>query len=322
MEVQTTARAGRVAILACLLLAAFGAGIARAAPPAHPSFSTNPALHPDFNWQVHDYAVRCTDQPLKVNVKSPPGWRGQVRGDEARSGNFVVRRSLTAGQALVVSFYRIGNPASRTYFHLRCLPTGFPPYSFHRTAPGGPDYFVAQLNHGYAVIFNRHGVPMWWDQTARRRSTRRSTRTSTVSWTTATGPALTGGFEIHRLDGSLVREVNTVGGPITDIHDLQLLPNGNYLVGGQVIKPHVDTSATEAHRTRRDRLRNPGGDAGRPARLEVGLAGSHRARPDADDLLEPGRPTTSALRHPALELARAGGKQPPASVLPQPRCGL
>jgi hypothetical protein len=54
---------------------------------------------------------------------------------------------------------------------------------------------------------------------------------------------LTGGFEIHRLDGSLVREVNAVGGPVTDIHDLQLLPNGHYLLGGQVIKHHVDTSA-------------------------------------------------------------------------------
>lgn len=241
MEVQT--RAGRVAILACLLLAGFGAGIARSASPAHPLFSTNPALHPDFNWQIHDYAVRCTDQPLKVNVKSPPGWRGQVRGDEARSGNFVVRRSVTAGQALLVSFYRIGNPASRTYFHLRCLPAGFPPYSFHRTAPGGPDYFVAQLNHGYAVIFNRNGVPMWWDQSGPQAIDAQVNPDRTVSWTTATGPALTGGFEIHRLDGSLVREVNTVGGPVTDIHDLQRLANGNYLVGGQVIKSHVDTSA-------------------------------------------------------------------------------
>ena len=270
-----------MAILACFLLAVFGAGIARAAPPVHPSFSTHPSLHPAFNWQVHDYAVRCTDQPLKVNVKSPSGWRGRV-GDEARSGDFVVRRSLTAGQALVVSFYRIGNPASRTYFHLRCLPAGFPPYSFHRTAPGGPDFFVAQLNHGYAVIFNRHGVPMWWDQSGPQAIDAQVNPDGTVSWTTATGPALTGGFEIHRLDGSLVREVNTVGGPTTDIHDLQLLPNGNYLVGGQVIKSHVDTSAYGGSSdAAADGLRDPGGDpAGQASGIGTRLttSGSPRRR--------------------------------------------
>ena len=37
--------------------------------------------------------------------------------------------------------------------------------------------------------------------------------------------------------------MKAVGGPVADIHDLQLLPNGNYLVGGQVVKSHVDTSA-------------------------------------------------------------------------------
>jgi hypothetical protein len=102
---------------------------------------------------------------------------------------------------------------------------------------------VAQLNKGYAVIFNRYGVPMWWDRSGPQAIDAQVNSDGTVSWTTATGPALTGAFEIYRLDGSLVRKVNTVGGPTTDIHELRRLSNGNYLLAGQVIESHVDTSA-------------------------------------------------------------------------------
>ncbi|MGH2965026.1 MAG: arylsulfotransferase family protein [Solirubrobacterales bacterium] len=237
-------RAGRWVALALLVIGWPGAVGAQArAPVAHPSFSTGPALHPSFSWQVRDYVVRCDQSPVRVQVDVPTGWRGQVGPTDPHSADFVVHRSLDAGSALVVSFHRAGKPSARTYFHLRCLPSDFPFYQFRRSAPGGPDFFVAQLNHGYAVIFNRQGVPMWWDQSGPQAIDAQVNPDGTVSWTTATGPALTGGFEIHRLDGSLVREVNTVGGPTTDIHDLQRLPNGNYLVGGQVIEHHVDTSA-------------------------------------------------------------------------------
>jgi hypothetical protein len=228
-------------VLALVLVAGLGASAAQA-KAATPSFSTSPALHPGFSWQVRDYAVRCDENPLRVQVKGSTGWRGQVGGDKARAGDFAVHRSVSAGQALILSFYRVGNPSSRTYFHLRCLPTDFPPYSFHRSAPGGPDFFAAQLNKGYAVIFNRQGVPMWWDRTGGQAIDVQVNPDDTVSWTVPT-PTLTGAFEVHRLDGSLVRMVNTVGATTTDIHDIQLLPNGNYLVGGQVIQHHVDTSA-------------------------------------------------------------------------------
>ena len=120
-----------------------------------------------------------------------------------------------------------------------------------------------------------------------------------------------------------MREVNTVGGPTTDIHDLQLLPNGNYLVGGQVIKHHVDTSAYGGS-SDADIMGfeiqevTPGGQlVWKWDSLDhIGLAQTPMT------LLEPGRPTAPALRHPALELARAGGQQPPPAVLPQPRCRL
>jgi hypothetical protein len=48
-------------------------------------------------------------------------------------------------------------------------------------------------------------------------------------------------YEEHRLDGSLVRRIAAVGVP-TDGHDLQVLPNGNYLVVSYVPRDGVDLS--------------------------------------------------------------------------------
>ena len=87
-----------------------------------------PALHPDFAWQVHDYVVRCDQNALRVNVAVPTGWRGSVGAMDQHSTDFVASRSLDAGSALVVSFHRAGKPSARTYFHLRCLPSDFPSY--------------------------------------------------------------------------------------------------------------------------------------------------------------------------------------------------
>lgn len=238
--------AGRWAVLALLLVAGPGAAVAHGrAPTGLPSFSTSPALHPNFSWQVRDYVVRCDQSPLRVQVSIPPHWRGQVAAGEVHAADFVVRRSLRAGSALIVNFYRAGNPSSRTYFHLRCLPSDFPSYRFVRSGPGGPRFFIVQMNHQYAAIFNWQGVPMWWYKATGETVDVKLLGDGTVAWdpTSPTSGNLTGAYEVRRLDGQLVRRVNTVGGPVTDLHDLQLLGNGNYLVGGQVIKSHVDTSA-------------------------------------------------------------------------------
>jgi hypothetical protein len=49
-------------------------------------------------------------------------------------------------------------------------------------------------------------------------------------------------YEEHRLDGTLVRRIAAVGAP-TDGHDLQVLPNGNYLTLSYVPRDGVDLSA-------------------------------------------------------------------------------
>ena len=233
-------RVGRWAAIACLLLAGFGATAAQGA--SLPSFSTTPALDPAFAWQAHDYAIRCDANPLSVQVTTPGTWQGKVGVGDFSSQDFVAQRSLTAGGALRVTFHHPGDP-SYHYFHVRCLPTDFPTYRFGRSGLGGPEFFIVQMNNNYAAIFNADGVPVWWFQASTSPLDAELLSDGTISWQRWTGGGTSGGgFEIHNLDGQLVRTVVAAGGLSTDIHEIQLLPNGNYLIGAIIRKPHQDAS--------------------------------------------------------------------------------
>jgi hypothetical protein len=228
-------------VLAGSSLAAQGA---QAAAPS-PSFSTTPSIDPAFVSWAHDYAIRCDQAPVSVNVKVPAGWRGQVGAGHVQSSNFTTKRTLTPGNTFIVKFLRAGQPSSVAYYHVRCLPANFPPYSFTRTGKGGPPFIVMQMNGGYAAIFDSHGVPVWWYKVKGTAINSQLLRDGTVSWDPIdpNSPNLTGNFVVRTLEGRLVRIVRALGGPTTDLHELELLPNGNYLLAGQVIKSHVDTSA-------------------------------------------------------------------------------
>ncbi len=238
-------RAGRRAGATCLVLAAAAPAAAHGAqhrgPEVRPSFSTNPSLEPAFAWRVHDYAARCGRGPVTVKVRAPGPWRGKVGSGGYRSARFAARRSLAPGEALTVTFRR-GGADSRHRFHLRCLPADFPKYSFDRRRTGGPGYFMAQMNRDYAAIFDRHGVPVWWYKATGSPINAELIRDGTVAWSPQSGQSLTGGFVVRRLNGRLVRVVSAVNHP-TDIHEFLRLPNGNYLLGAQVVKRHLDASA-------------------------------------------------------------------------------
>lgn len=238
-------RAGRWAGIACLLLAA-GAPVAaegaqNRGKASRPSFSTVPSLRPAFAWRVHDYVIRCDRDQVRLKLQAPGPWLGRVGSGEYRAARFVARRSLAAEEGLTVTFRR-GGRASPHRFHVRCLPSDFPRYRFARRRAGGPGYFMVQMNNDYATIFNRHGVPVWWYKATGSPINAELLGDGTVAWSPQSGQSLTGGFEVRRLNGRLVRVVGAVGHP-TDIHELLRLPNGNYLLSAQVTKRHVDASA-------------------------------------------------------------------------------
>ncbi len=117
---------------------------------------------------------------------------------------------------------------------MRCLPNDFPRYTFIRYGrPVFPEYFsVDPRDSRYAIIFDRHGVPVWWYHGPAYAT--RVLPNGNVLWSTF------GTWGTHRLDGSLIRNLHGVG-LRADAHDLQLTGNGNHLVGAYVQQRHVDT---------------------------------------------------------------------------------
>jgi hypothetical protein len=222
----------------------FGGGDeAVASPPSgEVSFTSVPSLFPDFSPQTHDYVVRCNDGPVTVEGHTSGGWEAAIRNEPFRSGDFSEVVPLSSGRAFTITVREVGHPDVFRY-HVRCLPNDFPTYTFTRDGPASPKYFAANdtnrfFERRYGIIFNDHGVPIWWI-----RAPIQNTKVlpgGNILWAerSSSSPVK---WEIHRLDGSLVRTLDTVGQP-PDSHDLQLLGNGDYLAGANVKQSHVDTS--------------------------------------------------------------------------------
>jgi hypothetical protein len=234
-----------LAVFACALTAALGATAAHAAPHArgapNPSFSTTPQVAPAFRWAIHDYAIRCTGSPVKVSVTTPGDWLAKVGSGGFHDGDFVASRAMMPGRSFAVTFHRPGR--RYLHFHVRCLPSDFPEYHFTRARSGGPGFFMIQMNNNYAAIFDRNGVPVWWYKASGAPDNAQVLPDGTIAFAPVdVAAAQLGDYDVRRLDGSFVRKVVGIGGSRTDIHELELLPNGNYLLGAQVQKHGVDAS--------------------------------------------------------------------------------
>ena len=230
-----------VATAALVIAGLLGALAEAQPPPDQVSFST-PTLFPRFRPGIHDYVVRCNDGPVTVRAHASGGWRAAIGNHPFRSGDFSQVVPLSAGQAFVVTVKKTGQPQLYRYY-VRCLPGNFPNYTFTRYGPVSPKFFsVDRAFTGppsrYGMIFDSNGVPIWWIHEPTQDT--KVLPGGNLLWANhAFSPPR---WEIHRLDGSLVRSLDAVGTP-ADSHDLQLLGNGHHLVGSNVEQEHVDTSA-------------------------------------------------------------------------------
>lgn len=194
-------------------------------------------LSPGFAWKTRTYGARCRGGALDIRVHAGHGWRAEAEGRSARRGSLRLRVRLAGGQAASVSFVR--RDGRRRRYSIRCLPAGFPEFAFERIRDGGPRlFFVA--NDGYLAIFDRNGAPVWWLRVEGAGADGKLLPDGTISLNTAAG-LVAGEFEIRRLDGRLVRTVGS--DESTDLHDLQLLPNGNYVIGTMSFRSGIDASA-------------------------------------------------------------------------------
>ncbi|MEZ5062894.1 MAG: arylsulfotransferase family protein [Solirubrobacterales bacterium] len=194
-----------------------------------------------FSWKARDYVDSCPAGTLRLEVDGGKGWRARVSGRRGVGGDFRTRIRRGAGQGVDLTFRRKRDGMAR-HFHVRCLPGDFPGLSFDRRRRGGAKLFMVQLPEDYAAIFNRDGVPVWWMQASNGPGDAKVLPDGTISWDAVEGGAtVTGAFDIRSLSGRLIR---TIGDDdTTDVHDIQLLPNGNYVIGEQDYRTGVDTTA-------------------------------------------------------------------------------
>ena len=221
-------------------------GAASAAPSnGFPSFKVTPTglLNPGFGWQKPDYVVRCAQGAAAIRVKGAKGWRAKVGKGAYRPGGFTASLRSGDGRRTVVTFRKAGEGTRTHRFHLRCLPADFPPYGFERLGPGGPPFFTLQMENRYAAIVNDDGVPVWWYQAQFDPYNVDLQPDGTITFTPIDDISLQkGDYEVHSLNGRLLRIIKAEGTEPPDVHELQLLDNGNYLLGMQY--PYTaDTSA-------------------------------------------------------------------------------
>jgi hypothetical protein len=124
--------------------------------------------------------------------------------------------------------------SSKTYY-VRGLPSDIPGWTTER--PGTPQaaYYIftpdipiaANGTQGhYLIIADGNGVPVWWYRSSGNPSNPLILANGDIAFTVAAG------VEEHQFNGTLVRTFSTVGvpGATLDIHELQQLSNGDYII--------------------------------------------------------------------------------------------
>jgi hypothetical protein len=194
-----------------------------------------PGLQPAFRRSRSDFVTRCAGRgSVRLAVRGPRGTSVGVRG--RRLGRGAVRLRLAPGERIR---FVVRSPRQRTVHHVRCLPADFPRFDARRSGPTRSRFYLVTpslqdgpLGASYVAIFDSAGAPVWWMRDEAP-SDARLLADGNLAWVTPTekgvGTDPTAAYEIHRLDGRLLRRIAAIGTP-TDQHDLEPLRNGNHLV--------------------------------------------------------------------------------------------
>jgi arylsulfotransferase ASST len=243
------ARIGAAAV--CVVTAAAVSATPGLAAGGTPKIGAKPGFSRGFDRNVTDYVSRCRKgQPLELSIDAPNGVAIGVDGAKPKSGRFKALVPLSTGQRtdLVVR----SNGSKRRY-HVRCLPRDFPRWSFERFGRSQAQWHliapvpdVTAGNSHYVTLIDSHGVPVWWKRQKVIPLNSTLLPNGDLAWgrwyVAPFGMNNAGGWEVHHLDGRLVRTLRTAGSP-TDVHDMEPFPNGNYLLLTYKLRKDVDLSA-------------------------------------------------------------------------------
>jgi hypothetical protein len=205
--------------------------------------TADPPLFPAFGNGTPDYTVRCAHQEnVRFEIHPPRGAKVAVGDRKAKSGEYRVTTKLTPGRGV-----RIRIEGERTY-DVRCLPGDFGTWRITRAAskPRARWYVVTPTTNdrraGYTVVFDHHGVPVWWMRGDPPPFDGKLLPDGNLAWTRwVFSREPTGYFEEHALDGSLVRTWDAVG-IHSNPHELQVFPDGSSMYAVYRPRDHVDLS--------------------------------------------------------------------------------
>jgi PKD repeat protein len=201
-----------------------------------PSITADQQLSPGFDLGVRDYVIRCTGQPVVITVNAPSDTAVSVDHSAMRSGIFSLAVPLTTGQEFSIAVRRND---STDHYHVRCLPQDFPHYLVEPDAPRPESLYTVDDQGRYIAIFDSNGVPVWWMSTVAGAYDFSVLADGTIGFYDSGARA----DQIYSLAGQPIRSLTAQNGS-TDVHELQLLPDGDYIIdsyvprGGQNLGPY------------------------------------------------------------------------------------
>ncbi len=212
-------------------------------------------MQPSFSTTIHDYYVRCAagTNTLTVSMTAAPGSTIALQQPTSTPASTGDTKTVAVAEngAIVVGVTTSGTTDP---YWIRCLPPDFPTLQMtpHPSAvvptPGYyllGDLFPATGQGTYAMMVDGNGVPVWYQATTGGPGAVNvdSLLARTVSFVPymATATFSSASWRYHVLDLALgtTTFVESSGSPL-DMHELRVLPDGDYLVIAAPIHTGVD----------------------------------------------------------------------------------
>lgn len=213
------------------------------------------ALTPAFAPGVHDYYVRCAAgiNTLTVAATAAPGAGVRLQQPSTTDvGPSVLETfDLAEGDAAVVV---ASDGATSAEYWVRCLPHDFPWISVtypSGTGPSTPGYYlignvvIGAAEGPYAMVVDARGTPVWYRRAPASAGALdvEALVPGTISFTPSIAytfdASAAGEYQIDQLDPWQVSYAATAGVPL-DVHELQILPNGDRMMISDVIRTGID----------------------------------------------------------------------------------
>jgi hypothetical protein len=196
-------------------------------------------LVPAFSPDTHDYYVRCAadTNALTVSMTASACAESSLTQPQVvapKPSKQTVAVNAKPNQA-VVAVATLGS-ASVEYW-VRCLPPDFPPIEMDRHPEAGtptPGYYIVGnlialgAMGGYAMVLDGNGVPVWYflEPTGSISDVDHVTLWTVSYITNDSNPAI----ETHQIVDPPVETEAGPAGAILDVHELQVLEGGDYVV--------------------------------------------------------------------------------------------